>query len=355
MLCIPISGGKKQIPTDETFHTCCTDSTAGSVNVSDKVNAHSEEDILQAEDVGADISIERAEPHTENIEESGEAQWRSESPPGNDMRLEDLAPESSEEVEKNQQEKKSEEEHDDKHENQQELGMGVVNAQEGPQLGKDLVAEIKESGDETVKDLDELSRSWAATSPALLVQKNSPSREELQNGGRGADVTRLVRNENVAVVKTSKTEEAKELQIVVKTVSVPVEREEVDQIEMDADEDLDLVAREFLSLLEDEKGSVGISSESGEDSPRALLLQQFEQEALFESGLGLNIHLPEDSKFTLEAIMHAKMNVESTAAETSLSEELNTSGQSLHADINFVYWRSHQRVKPYPYIKCCKM
>lgn len=276
-----------------------TDSTAGSVDVSDKVNAHSEEDTSQAEGVEAAISIQRAKPHTENLEESGEA------PPGDDIQLMDLALESSAEVEKNQHKMKREE-----HEDEQELEMGV------------------DSAEETVNNLGELSRSWAANSPAPLVRKNSTSREELQNGGRGTEVTRLVRNENVAVVETSKTEEGEELQIVVKTGSVPVEQEEVEQIELDADEDLDLVAREFLSLLEDEKGPVGVGSESREQSPRALLLQQFEQEAFFESGLGLNFHLPEDPKFTLEGFVHPKMNVEHMAAKTSLSEELNTSGQT---------------------------
>ncbi|XP_024373329.1 uncharacterized protein [Physcomitrium patens] len=66
------------------------------------------------------------------------------------------------------------------------------------------------------------------------------------------------------------------------------------------DDDYDLVAGEFLSLLRDDVSSVAATSQSGEDSPRALLLQQFEQEALIEGGLDFNFHLPEYAKFRVE-------------------------------------------------------
>lgn len=67
----------------------------------------------------------------------------------------------------------------------------------------------------------------------------------------------------------------------------------------ESDDEFDPVAGEFLSLLETPTGPapVGRTSDSEPDSPRALLLKQFENEALLESGLGLDMNLPEASRY----------------------------------------------------------
>lgn len=66
---------------------------------------------------------------------------------------------------------------------------------------------------------------------------------------------------------------------------------------LESDDELDNVAGEFLSLLQsDTKPSpapVPRTPESDPDSPRALLFKQFEKEAMIESGLGLNMKMPE--------------------------------------------------------------
>ncbi|CAM6003008.1 unnamed protein product [Sphagnum balticum] len=55
-----------------------------------------------------------------------------------------------------------------------------------------------------------------------------------------------------------------------------------------ADDKFNTVTGEFLDLLESEgePGSVALASDSEPDSPRAVLLKQFEQEAMLEGGLG---------------------------------------------------------------------
>jgi hypothetical protein len=70
---------------------------------------------------------------------------------------------------------------------------------------------------------------------------------------------------------------------------------------LESDDEFDDVAGEFLSLLGSDTGpspetlppSVALVSDSEPDSPRALLLKQFEKEAMIESGLGLNMKMPE--------------------------------------------------------------
>ncbi|KAJ7542290.1 hypothetical protein O6H91_10G099700 [Diphasiastrum complanatum] len=61
------------------------------------------------------------------------------------------------------------------------------------------------------------------------------------------------------------------------------------------DDEADLVASEFLHMLEGVRGSALSSSDSESNSPRAMLLKQFEQEALLGSSVGLNLNLPKDS------------------------------------------------------------
>jgi hypothetical protein len=68
---------------------------------------------------------------------------------------------------------------------------------------------------------------------------------------------------------------------------------------LNSDDEIDLVAGEFLNLLEKEgelSAAAGlISSDSEADSPRAQVLKQFEQEALIEGRIGLGFNLAEDS------------------------------------------------------------
>lgn len=63
------------------------------------------------------------------------------------------------------------------------------------------------------------------------------------------------------------------------------------------EEDYDVVADDFLSLLSGERGEYvsGVaSSESGDDSPRALFLHQFELARIDD------VHSPEYAKFRME-------------------------------------------------------
>jgi hypothetical protein len=68
---------------------------------------------------------------------------------------------------------------------------------------------------------------------------------------------------------------------------------------LNSDDEIDLVAGEFLNLLENEgelSAAAGLmSSDSEADSPRAQGLKQFEQEALIEGRIGLGFNLAEDS------------------------------------------------------------
>ncbi|KAJ7550788.1 hypothetical protein O6H91_07G118300 [Diphasiastrum complanatum] len=61
------------------------------------------------------------------------------------------------------------------------------------------------------------------------------------------------------------------------------------------DDEADLVTVEFLEMLQGVQGLMVPSSDSESDSPRALLLKQFEQEALLEGGFGLDSNLPKGS------------------------------------------------------------
>ncbi|CAM6119354.1 unnamed protein product [Calypogeia fissa] len=78
------------------------------------------------------------------------------------------------------------------------------------------------------------------------------------------------------------------------TVERDVDRTHSQTLFEDLDNEVDLIAGDFLSMLEgasDRGGrlSVGMSSDSENESPRALLLRQFEQEALLEGGIGLRL------------------------------------------------------------------
>ncbi|KAL2643013.1 hypothetical protein R1flu_010600 [Riccia fluitans] len=78
----------------------------------------------------------------------------------------------------------------------------------------------------------------------------------------------------------------------------------------DLDDEVDLIAGEFLHMLDegDRSGGalVGLSSDSENDSPRALLLKQFEQEALLEGGIGLRMGVSEMPELSLDGMEDAR-------------------------------------------------
>lgn len=90
------------------------------------------------------------------------------------------------------------------------------------------------------------------------------------------------------------------------------------------DTEVDLVAGEFLHMLESEDKPLLQNSDSEPDSPRARLLKQFEQEALFEGGFGLNLDSPEVPEFLLDET--------SIDADLGFSPSLGSNSASQRAD-----------------------
>jgi hypothetical protein len=89
---------------------------------------------------------------------------------------------------------------------------------------------------------------------------------------------------------------------------------------LNSDDEIDLVAGEFLNLLEKEgelSAAAGLmSSDSEADSPRAQVLKQFEQEALIEGRIGLGFNLAEDSfEHSHNGSLHNNRNLKMGAPE----------------------------------------
>ena len=106
---------------------------------------------------------------------------------------------------------------------------------------------------------------------------------------------------NLIVPVSSVSEEKKSIEIV-DSMSTPPSQVKTMEESVDED-DYDLVTREFLNFLGGESSpAVGNSDSEKEEpySPRAQLLQEFEQEALIEGSSELNFHLPEYAKFRVE-------------------------------------------------------
>ena len=110
----------------------------------------------------------------------------------------------------------------------------------------------------------------------------------------------------------------------------------------ESDDEFDPVAGEFLSLLETPTGPapVGLTSDSEPDSPRALLLKQFEKEALLESGLGLDMKLPEAPHY-IERSQVPEMYLDGMSGDSGHnvgtmeeSYKLGTLEQTLSEDFN---------------------
>ncbi|CAM6021551.1 unnamed protein product [Sphagnum balticum] len=93
----------------------------------------------------------------------------------------------------------------------------------------------------------------------------------------------------------------------------------------EADDEFDPVTGEFLDLLETEGEpiSVALASDSDPDSPRVLLLKQFEKEAMLEGGLGVEITVPRwvsQEDVELASIMEAAESELQKATQTMQSK-----------------------------------
>lgn len=86
------------------------------------------------------------------------------------------------------------------------------------------------------------------------------------------------------------------------TQSMMAEFPEQKGVPQNIDNEVDLVAGEFLHLLESGNNPLGRFSDSEPDSPRARLLKQFEQEALLEGGFGPDLSVPEVPELLLDDI-----------------------------------------------------
>ncbi|KAH8959462.1 hypothetical protein BDL97_06G078500 [Sphagnum fallax] len=119
---------------------------------------------------------------------------------------------------------------------------------------------------------------------------------------------------------------------------------------LNSDDEIDLVAGEFLNLLEKEgelSAAAGLmSSDSEADSPRAQVLKQFEQEALIEGRIGLGFNLTEDSfEHSHNGSLHNNRNLEMGAPDnhahsmnkpSSHVGNLSPSGWSSEEDLELV-------------------
>lgn len=88
------------------------------------------------------------------------------------------------------------------------------------------------------------------------------------------------------------------------------------------DSEVDLVAGEFLDMLDLGNTPLSRNSDSEPDSPRARLLKQFEQEALIQGGFGLDLEVPE---FSLdEASCDADVGAASSLIHDPASKEVSS-------------------------------
>jgi len=130
------------------------------------------------------------------------------------------------------------------------------------------------------------------------VSQEEESVETVYTPPRQVETKEEALDENDSEEDEKRTEDVSQEEGSIETVCTPPREVKTKEEDLDED-DYDLVYGEFLNLLRDPSPPVE-HSESGEDSPRAQLLKQFEQEALIEGGLELNFHLPEYAKFRVE-------------------------------------------------------
>lgn len=191
-----------------------------------------------------------------------------------------------------------------------------------------------------MENLDDLTKVWSVgvsanrevdTEPETC-REDSDKEDEIASKEVSVDVEVATQSEDEegevreeSVVEEERVEVTQEPQIVevsrephpVEVTPVrapqPVNTKEQTQI---MEEEYDSVYGEFMSLLRDPSPPEE-NSESGEDSPRAQLLKQFEQEALVEGGLELNFHLPEYAKFRMEAAQDSNKSDVTTPSSAS--------------------------------------
>ncbi|KAG0619767.1 hypothetical protein M758_4G163300 [Ceratodon purpureus] len=242
-----------------------------------------------------------------------------------------------------------------------ENSVGVEKLKDGGKEEKEQIIEVNEDWSvSAVDDLDVLTQSWSVGVAPGNIEEHVISREEFlsdDNDGEDASVAIVeskddeeTSNGDIAIVDSEDDEETldgvvvkdeeeektpdvvtmgsnvdnvheRKMNLVVAESDVSVEKSleivqsmstptpQVKTREDMEEDDYDLVTGEFLSFLRGERGPALDNYESGEDapdSPRALLLQQFEQEALIEGGLELNFHLPEYAKFRVEGAQSEK-------------------------------------------------
>lgn len=99
---------------------------------------------------------------------------------------------------------------------------------------------------------------------------------------------------------------------------------------LESDDEFDNVAGEFLSLLgDDAQASPAPATPDNElDSPRALLFKQFEKEAMIESGLGLNLKMPELTS-SVEQSNLPDFNLDGVSRDRSVDARLMNEPHSL--------------------------
>lgn len=164
-----------------------------------------------------------------------------------------------------------------------------------------VVEDHEEWNEGIVEDLEELTRSWLVREPANTINDSLSAYNEIENTLSVVAVeSKEDKTTNVTVSKSNvKDDKSVESVQPIPTLELQETSKEESRDAGADEDDHDLVADEFLSLLMDERSSVACSSESADYSPRALFLQQLEQEALIEGGLELNFHLPEYAKFRM--------------------------------------------------------
>lgn len=239
--------------------------------------------------------------------------------------LDDVKPMSDHKME--QHETKARPEEQEQEQEQEESEEGFVEAQD-PQ-----------SSEAIVKNLEEILSSVPVGLPIGTTQGHPIICREGDIANHKEDEKEI----NV-VLEEFKVKEEQMSNVVVQSSILHKDSNYNDKDAIVDDDDLDIVAGEFLSLLEDEEASLEDDSESGEDSPRALRLQQFEQEALIECGLDLNFLLPESAKFTMQG-MQDKPTVEAGGKaiqeQTLHTEDSANEGQFLVYEIvKVTFWEA---------------
>ena len=293
--------------------TCCADPEVLRAQVGVDVVIESEA-AVQADDVHSGKTLQKGNP---------EAVANELNQITAEQILDDVKPMSDHKMEQHETKAPPEEQEQE----QEESEEGFVEAQD-PQ-----------SSEAIVKNLEESLSSVPVGLPIGTTQGHPIIHREGYIANHKEDEKEI----NV-VLEELKVKEEQMSKVVVQPSILHKDSNHIDKDATVDDDDLDIVAGEFLSLLEDEEASLKDDSESEADSPRALRLQQFEQEALIECGLDLNFLLPESAKFTTQG-MQDKPNVEAGGKaiqeQTLHTEDFANEGQFLVYEIvKVTFWEA---------------